>query len=199
VPKKKWNKAEDNSTHKLLSLAGNIKAEEEETQAEEEGGPEEELCCDNDEGWVDECKSMTEDNIENLEESMQPIQFLLIKIGGMRECCIVLANQSLMPQICKLAYAIRTQAQLLSLSGIAFSRISRSTSVLYPMTFAPARVQHTTCLTVPTSTGKQSIRSPTLSPARDTNSKQDSYGRPLTVRKERKGKGRKLKSDVFCP
>ena len=37
-----------------------------------------------------------------------------------------------------------------------------------------------------------------LSPERDTDSKQDSYGRPLTVCEEGKERERKLKSDIFC-
>ena len=56
-------------------LAGNIEFEEEEL-ARSEG---EEVEDDNVEGWIDECMLMTEDKLEELEESVEPLQLLLTK------------------------------------------------------------------------------------------------------------------------
>jgi hypothetical protein len=64
----------------LQKLASNIKAEEAVTRAEEEV-PEEGSNQDNNEGWIDEWDSMTEEDIEELEESLRPIRFLLTKVS----------------------------------------------------------------------------------------------------------------------
>ena len=80
IPKKRWDATEDESLHDLQKLAGNIEAKEEVTWAEEEA-PEEGSNQDNDEGWIDERVDMTEQDIEELEESVQPIRFLLTKVS----------------------------------------------------------------------------------------------------------------------
>jgi hypothetical protein len=75
----------DKWTHELNELAGDIEAEELETQAEEENSQdeldEEGPCPDNDEGWVDERDDMSEEEINELEESIQPIRVLLTKVS----------------------------------------------------------------------------------------------------------------------
>jgi hypothetical protein len=38
-------------------------------------------CLNNDEGWVDEREEMAEEDIDELEENVQPIQFLLTKVS----------------------------------------------------------------------------------------------------------------------
>ena len=80
IPKKQWDATKDESLHDLQKLAGNIKAEEEATQAKEEA-PEEGSNQDNDKGWINEWVDMTEQDIEELEESVQPIRFLLTKVS----------------------------------------------------------------------------------------------------------------------
>jgi hypothetical protein len=65
-------------------LAGDIEAEELETQREQEDsqeGPEEGPSHDNDEGWVDEREDMTEEDKEELEDSVRPIRVLLTKVS----------------------------------------------------------------------------------------------------------------------
>jgi len=80
ISKKCWDATEDESLHDLQKLAGNIEAEEEATWAEEEA-PKEGSNQDNDKGWIDERVDMTEQDIEELEESVWPIYFLLTKVS----------------------------------------------------------------------------------------------------------------------
>jgi hypothetical protein len=77
MPKKRWDSTSDEDLEKL---AGNIEAEEDATRAEEDI-PEDGPIQDNEEGWVDERDDMTEEDIEELEESVRPIRFLLTKVG----------------------------------------------------------------------------------------------------------------------
>jgi hypothetical protein len=80
IPKKRWDVSDDKSIHDLQKLAANIKAEEEATRAEEEV-PEDGSNQDNNEGWIDEHNDMTDEDIEQLEESVRPIRFLLTKVS----------------------------------------------------------------------------------------------------------------------
>ena len=73
--KSKGDVVSDEAMKELLTLAGNIEFEEEEL-ARSEG---EEVEDDNVEGWIDECMLMTEDKLEELEESVEPLQLLLTK------------------------------------------------------------------------------------------------------------------------
>jgi hypothetical protein len=75
LPKSKGNVISDEATKELLTLAGNIEFEEEEL-ARSEG---EEAEDDNVEGWIDERTLMTEDELEELEESVEPLRLLLTK------------------------------------------------------------------------------------------------------------------------
>ena len=77
MPKKWWDATTDETLEKLAS---NIEAEEDAMQAEEDI-PEDGPIQDNEEGWVDEQDNMTEEDIEELEESVWPIHFLLTKMG----------------------------------------------------------------------------------------------------------------------
>jgi hypothetical protein len=80
VPSKRSDAIMDESAYELQKLAGDIEVDELVTQVEEdhsqEGGP----CLDNDEGWVDEREDMTDEEREELEESVKPIRFLLTKV-----------------------------------------------------------------------------------------------------------------------
>jgi hypothetical protein len=67
-----------------MDLAGDIDLEELETQAElddPQDGTEEGPFLENDEGWIDERADMTEEDINELEEDVQPIRFLLTKVS----------------------------------------------------------------------------------------------------------------------
>ena len=124
VPKKRWDVV-DETTHDLFKLAGNIEEEELETQIEQEDSqeePEEGHRLDNDEDWVDERVGMAEEDVNELEDSVRPIRFVLTKVSSASQYCIVLANQSTRLRFANLHTQSRTRPRLPSLSGIAFSR-----------------------------------------------------------------------------
>ena len=77
--------AMDKRTHELNELAGDIIVEELGMQAEEENSQddldEEGPCPDNNEGWIDKQNNMSEKEINELEESIQPIRVLLMKVS----------------------------------------------------------------------------------------------------------------------
>src|SRR5260370_16558524 len=59
-------------TNKLFSLAGNIEFDE-----DDEGEAE----ADNVEGWIDEQTLMTQEEVEKLDESVEPLRLLLTKVS----------------------------------------------------------------------------------------------------------------------
>lgn len=69
----------DERTEELLRMAGDIDDEEQEMEGEDyEDAPEEE---DNADGWIDEREEMEEGDVEELEEHVLPIRFLLTKVS----------------------------------------------------------------------------------------------------------------------
>ena len=64
----------------LLSLAGNIEFEEDKLARRDgkEGDDEED---DNVEGWIDKCTLMTDAELEELDESIEPVRLLLTKVS----------------------------------------------------------------------------------------------------------------------
>src|SRR6266567_1425672 len=80
LPKSKDDGTSDEATEELLTLAGNIEFEEEELarrDGEEGAGGED----DSVEGWVDERTSMTEEELNELDESVEPVRILLTKVS----------------------------------------------------------------------------------------------------------------------
>jgi hypothetical protein len=79
LPKAKGNAHLDQAAKELLILAGNIEFEEAELARwnAKEGEDEED---DNIEGWVDERGLMTEEELEELDESVEPVRLLLTKV-----------------------------------------------------------------------------------------------------------------------
>jgi hypothetical protein len=68
----------DEGADELLKLAGDIDLEEEITaSAGDEGDAAED---DNTERWVDELEAMTEEELHDLSESVQPVRLLLTKV-----------------------------------------------------------------------------------------------------------------------
>ena len=68
----------DEATKELLKLAGNIDLEEEITAR---AGNEGDATDDDDvEGWIDEHEEMSEDELIELAESIQPVRLLLTKV-----------------------------------------------------------------------------------------------------------------------
>jgi hypothetical protein len=90
VPKK-WRRLDpktDDTTRELLDLAGDIDEEEVEEAAEQEDPQDEtdeQPCHDNDEGWIDERYDMTNEDIDELEDSVRPIRFLLTKVNKQKQ------------------------------------------------------------------------------------------------------------------
>ena len=80
LPNLKSNKILDEVSKELLSLAGNIKFEEEELEwrgGEDGVGGEN----DNVEGWIDECSFMTKVELDELDKSVEPVCVLLTKVS----------------------------------------------------------------------------------------------------------------------
>ena len=77
LPKSKGNLSVDEAAMELEALAGNIELEEEEW-ARREGTAEEE--DDNVEGWIDERTLMTDEELDELDASVQPVRLLLTKV-----------------------------------------------------------------------------------------------------------------------
>jgi len=79
LPKSKGDKILDDAAKELLSLAGNIKFEENELAQRDAN--EEEEDDDNIEGWIDERTLMTDVELEELDESIEPVRLLLTKVS----------------------------------------------------------------------------------------------------------------------
>ena len=69
----------DQETEELLKLADNFDLEEQITVGA--GNETDTMEDDNDEGWVDECEEMTEEELNELEQSIQPVRLLLTKVS----------------------------------------------------------------------------------------------------------------------
>lgn len=71
-PKSKNDKRLNEATNEILSFADNIEFEEEDGEDCED---------DNIEGWIDERELMTEEELEKLDESCEPLRLLLTKVS----------------------------------------------------------------------------------------------------------------------
>jgi hypothetical protein len=69
----------DAATAELLKLAADIELEEQITVSTGD----DEVADDDDEGWVDEHKEMTEDELKELAASVQPVRLLLTKVTSL--------------------------------------------------------------------------------------------------------------------
>lgn len=76
VPKAQANKVFDKATTALIELAGNIDFEEQE-MAEDDGDDEDN---ENTDDWVDERDNMAEEQLASLNESVQPVRLMLVKV-----------------------------------------------------------------------------------------------------------------------
>jgi hypothetical protein len=77
LPKSKGDASLDDAAKELLALAGNIELEEDEWAMEEDSEDAED---DNVEGWVDERTLMTDEELDELDESVEPVRLLLTKV-----------------------------------------------------------------------------------------------------------------------
>ena len=69
----------DAATAELLKLAADIDLEEQITMS----AGDDEVTDDDDEGWIDECEDMTEDELKELAASVQPVRLLLTKVTSL--------------------------------------------------------------------------------------------------------------------
>ena len=81
IPKAEQNETLDNRIQQLQVLAADIDLEEESTRNGMEIGSDENE-EDNVDGWIDEREKMSADNVEMLDESVQPVRFMLVKVIG---------------------------------------------------------------------------------------------------------------------
>ena len=73
------NQIFDEGTKELSSLAGNIDVEEEEASRDGEDGVAGEE--DNVEEWIDECTLLDEEDLEELDKSVEPVRLVLTKVS----------------------------------------------------------------------------------------------------------------------
>jgi hypothetical protein len=107
----------------LLSLAGNIKFEEDES-GRRDANEDEEDDNDNVEGWIDERTMMADIELEELDESVEPVHLLLTKVSLLAVIPDYLIKGYLSFSFEKLPSLSKTQPLLSSLNGSPLSRNS---------------------------------------------------------------------------
>ena len=115
--------------------AGDVDSEE--LELEGEASEQEDYCevesdslePDNDEGWIDERDGMDNKRIEELEDKIQPVRFLLTKVSeASLLCCTVLANLSTCLRFANLRLPSKIPVRLPFHSGSASSKTFHSTN-----------------------------------------------------------------------
>lgn len=81
VPKARANGTLDDAAAEILKLAGDLDLEEEMAANDVKDGEEED--DDNTEGWIDERDGMSEIQLEELENRVNPVRLLLLKVTKM--------------------------------------------------------------------------------------------------------------------
>jgi hypothetical protein len=80
VPGKKNNNTLTTAQEELALLADGIDCEEIISQAEKDN--EDGVEDDNDDGWVDEREGLSQDDVQNLDESILPVRRVLVKVSS---------------------------------------------------------------------------------------------------------------------
>jgi len=80
LPLAKKDDIADEVTMELMRLAGDIEEEEEVTIRDNEVA-DDEIEVDSTEGWVDERLQMSREELDNLDDAVRPIRFLLTKVS----------------------------------------------------------------------------------------------------------------------
>lgn len=109
VPKAQADHVFDNATTELLKLAGDLENEEMQTLLDLDGDDDTE--DDNNEGWVDERTLMSEEELEELEETVQPIRLLLTKVRNHLRAASISTDDTL--QLRKVAFAIKNSTTII--------------------------------------------------------------------------------------
>ncbi len=84
VPRQRLDITNERTHNELVRLARDIEAEELETQAKkkDEGTEEKAPRHNNNKGWINERDDMTQEEVDNLDNNVQPIQFVLTKVSN---------------------------------------------------------------------------------------------------------------------
>ena len=84
VPSKKSGAFTDERAEAYHTMAGDIEMDELLTQVESENSQEDKdgPLHDNDEGWIDERDNMAEEDVDELEDSVRPLRYLLTKVSS---------------------------------------------------------------------------------------------------------------------
>jgi hypothetical protein len=81
IPKAKKGEVLDDALEELIALAGDIELEERVTR--ESANEDDDLEDDNEEGWVDERAKMSEEDQGKLNEDVQPVRLVLVKVRAL--------------------------------------------------------------------------------------------------------------------
>ncbi|KAF8232757.1 hypothetical protein L208DRAFT_1270462, partial [Tricholoma matsutake] len=94
IPKAKTGEVLDDALEELIALANEIEVEERLTR--ESANEDDDLEDDNEEGWIDEQAKLSKEDQEKLNEDVQPVRLVLVKIS-----------------LCKMAYAIKNSSTII--------------------------------------------------------------------------------------
>jgi hypothetical protein len=144
----------DEATRDLLALAGDLALEEEQTR--DVGKDDED--DDNEEGWIDERELMSEWERDELDESVQPVRLLLIKVSRFATSHVGLGF-NLVHSCGRPRSLSRTRLQSYCHDGMKLFRTSNSTTGLCHETSPPDGTQPTTCSFLRLRTAKHLIQS----------------------------------------
>jgi hypothetical protein len=81
LPSSKGDKNFNEATKELLLLAGDINFEEDKLAGIDENGIDG-IDGDNTEGWIDERETMSQEELDELDESIAPVRSLLTKVSN---------------------------------------------------------------------------------------------------------------------
>jgi hypothetical protein len=83
VPKAKKGEVMDDALKELITLAGNIELEERLTREGETDDDDDNIEDDNEEGWIDERENMSREDQDKLNEDVQPVRLVLVKVRAL--------------------------------------------------------------------------------------------------------------------
>jgi hypothetical protein len=112
VPKDQANKVFDEATTALMDLAGDIDVEEEEmAESGDDGDDDDDEDNENTENWVDERDNMTVEQLAELDESVQPVRLMLVKVRI--DSTLFSHNSPRTSQLRKIAFAIKNSSTII--------------------------------------------------------------------------------------
>ena len=154
LPKAKANGILDEAAKELLALAGDIALEEEQTRDVGKDDKDD----DNEEGWIDECELMSELERDELDESVQPVRLLLIKVSRFITSHVGLGF-NMMHSCGRPRLLSRTRLQSYCHDGMKSFKNSNTTTALCRETSPLDGTRPTTCSFLRLRTAKHLIQS----------------------------------------